>query len=127
VTAPPTRRGGTTDPARERGADPIGADARLAALAALFAPHHAAALLARAAGAPGGEAARLAAAPRRDRLAALASSTATDPATARARAEAAAAVERPRIAGLLRVVAAGGNAPAVAAALLRLCRERIAR
>ncbi len=108
------------------------ADRRLAALAALFAPGSAVALLARLGGAgradPVGYAARLAAAPRRDRLAALSAAVAIDPDVAHARAEAVATAERPRVAALLRTLAAGGGADAgVSPALIRLCRERIGR
>lgn len=102
----------------------------LAALAALFAPERAAALLAREGG-PGAmrsveQAGRLVAAPRREKLAALAAAVAKDSRALRARAEAFAALERPRVAAIARDLAAGG-ARQGAAALLRLCRERIGR
>ncbi len=104
---------------------------QVAALAAVFSPANAGALLARmaerdAAVALDGDAA-LSAAPRRDRLRALAGALASDPAECRARAEAAAAVERPRVAALMRALAAGGPADAASPALLRLCREAIGR
>jgi hypothetical protein len=105
---------------------------RIAVLAALFAPERAGALLARlgAAEAPdaAAHAARLASAPRRDRLRALALALAVEPESASARAEAAASAERPRLAALLRCLAAGfPPAPAVSAAIVRVCRERIGR
>jgi hypothetical protein len=102
---------------------------RVAALAAVLAPARAGALLARLpeAGAPE-SAAALAAAPRQDRLRALAGALAADPGEARARAEGAAAAERPRIAALLRALAAGEpTAPAASSVLMRLCRETIGR
>ncbi len=107
------------------------ADRRLRALAALFAAERAAGLLARA-GDPRtrdalDDVARLASGPRRERLGALASAISTDSAPVRASATAAAALERPRVAALLRELAAGGGALSVSGPLLRLCRERLGR
>jgi hypothetical protein len=100
---------------------------RMAALAALFAPDVPWALLD-----PSGDAApdgaRLVGASRTERLRALAESLATDPAAARARSEAAAVLERPAVAEVLRVLGAGGApGPGTSRALVRLCRERIGR
>jgi hypothetical protein len=104
---------------------------RLAALAALFTPGRAAVLLGRvrAAGASGtvAHAERLAAATRRERLQALAAAMTVETESARARAEDAAELERPRIAALLRGLEAGATSPAASAVLLRICRERIGR
>lgn len=103
---------------------------RLATLAALFAPSRAAALLARdaAAGAVRAveHAARLAEAPRQERLNALAAAAETDAGAIRSSASVAAALERPRIAVLLRDLAEG-KTPSASSALVRLCRERIGR
>lgn len=105
------------------------ADRHLAALAALFAPDRAGALLARLATADGAGACAaaeaLARAPRRDRLAAL--EGLVDRAVVEGRG---AAAERPRVAEVIRAVARGaadeardgGAAPLV----LRLCLERVA-
>jgi hypothetical protein len=104
-----------------------GAVRRLCALAALFAPERAPALVARVAGAPpgaGAEAARLVAAARRERLHALAEvlelarGAAPDP-------RALAAAERPRVAEVLLAVGAGTPAGVAAPALVRLCLERL--
>jgi hypothetical protein len=107
------------------------ADRRLRALAALFAAERAIGLLARAGEPRSREAlddvARLASGPRRERLAALASAVSVDPASVRASATAAAALERPRVAALLRELAAGGSALRAPDPLLRLCRERLGR
>ena len=103
----------------------------VAALAAVFAPARAGALLARLAEPDAADAldgaAGLAAAPRRERLRALAGALASDPAERRTHAEAAAAAEQPRIAALLRALAAGGPTEGASPALLRLCREAIDR
>jgi hypothetical protein len=102
---------------------------RLAALAAAFAAERAPALLARASGAGAlavaEEAARLASGPREGRLAALAASVPLDEGAARAAAEAAAALERPRVAAVLRALGSPSRAPRASAPLLRLCRERL--
>lgn len=99
-------------------------DRRLAALAATLLPERARVLLARGPfPVAADEAARLAALPRGDRLAALAGALALElPA---ARVTAAAAAERPAVASLLRCVATRGAAFTASAALLRLCRERL--
>jgi hypothetical protein len=102
-----------------------GADRRLAALAALFAPEDASALLA-GLGEPFADdvarrVARLAEAPRQERLAALGAALASDgpdPAGA-------AGGERPRVAAALRRVASGSATEA--RALRRLVAERVAR
>lgn len=104
---------------------------RVAALAAVFAPSRAGALLRRvaepdAADAIAGAAAVVRAA-RRERLRALAGALASDPAEDRARAEVAAAAERPRTAALVRALARGEPSPAASPALVRLCREAIGR
>lgn len=103
---------------------------RLAALAALFCPDRAAALLGRLAGPEAPDAAAgaalLAAAPRRERLHALAAALGDGAAGVRARALAAAPLERPRLAAALRRLAHGacdGGAPL----LRRALRERIGR
>jgi hypothetical protein len=106
-------------------------DRRLSALAALFAPARAPALLARAGG-PGAargveHAARLASASRRERLAALATAIAVDAGAVRTRAEAAAGLERPRVGALLRALASGAPGTGASAPLVRLCRERMGR
>jgi hypothetical protein len=106
-------------------------DRRLVALAALFAPASAQALLGRAAGGAAdlpAQAARLAGAPRRERLRTLAAALAVDTAAARRRADVATALERPRVAAVLRAVAGGApHGVAVSAPLVRLCRERVGR
>jgi hypothetical protein len=107
----------------------IARDRRLAALAAAFAAGWAPALLARVSGpralAGARDADRLASAPRRERLAALSAAMSIDPARTRTAAEAAAAREGPRVAGLLRALGSGAVASGASAALVRLCRERI--
>lgn len=104
---------------------------RVAALAAVFAPAQATAIVARLAEAdtPSGlERARaLAAAPRRERLRALADALVPDPGTAVLLAEAAAAAEGPRLASLLRALARGEEPPGVSPGIRRLCREAIGR
>lgn len=103
---------------------------RLVALAALFAPDRAAAILARLAGPDAadaaGRAARLAAAPRRERLHALAAAIGDRRDALRAQALAAAGLERPRVAAALRRIA-GGASDVPSPVLRRLCRERIDR
>jgi hypothetical protein len=102
----------------------------LAALAALFAPARAAALAARI-GSPAARdvaahAARLAAAPRRERLSSLAAALATDQvAGARSRIDPA-SLERPAVACTMADIRSGGDAPRASAALVRLCREQMA-
>lgn len=103
--------------------------ARLVALAALFAPERAAALLGRLAGPDGSRAAAraalLSAAPRRERLHALAAALGGR-GDRRARAAAAAGVERPRVAAMLRRVGEDPSTGAERSPLLgRLCRERV--
>ncbi|HET8538423.1 MAG TPA: hypothetical protein VFL83_00995 [Anaeromyxobacter sp.] len=107
---------------------------RIAALAAVFDPARAGALLGRLAAADASAAiaaaAELAGAPRRERLRALAGALAADPPVARVRrAEAVAASERPRIAALLRTLASSdaGATTRAAVVLERLCREAIGR
>jgi len=105
---------------------------RLVAIAALFDPDRAAALLGRLAAPDAPEAAalaaRLAAAPRRERLHAFAGALGSAHGGRRARALAAAALERPRVAAVLRRLAQGGADAELASFLLvRLCRERIER
>jgi hypothetical protein len=104
---------------------------RIAALAAVFAPARAGALLARLSDADAADAidgaAALSASSRRDRLRALAGALAVDPGERRARAEAAAACERAAVAALLRAVAAGAPPAGASPALVRLCRETIGR
>ncbi|HEX9307005.1 MAG TPA: hypothetical protein VF894_05905 [Anaeromyxobacter sp.] len=106
------------------------ADRRLVALAAALAQDRAGPLLSRLA-TPGASdavahAQRLARSTRRERLQALAAALATDHRPARSLAEELAALERPRLARLLRSVAAGTpDAGGASPALLRLCRERI--
>lgn len=105
---------------------------RVAALAAVFAPSTAGALLARMADPDAADAlagaGALASASRRDRLRALAGALAADPELGRARADGAVASERPRVAALLRAVAAGEPSPPGASpVLVRLCREAIGR
>jgi len=106
-------------------------DRRLAALAALFAPGRAAALLARRGdpdAARGVEhAARLASASRRDRLSSLAAAIAADAEPAHAWAVGAASLERPRVGALLRALASGASVTGASAPLVRLCRERMGR
>lgn len=108
------------------------AERRLATLAALFAPASATSLLARCAGDAAADAVahatRLAAAPRAERLGALAAALSTDAAAVRGAAELAARAERPRVAAVLRGIAGGAPAEAgVSPVLLRLCFERTAR
>lgn len=107
------------------------ADLRVATLAALFAPASAASLLGRIGGAGAtsavAHASQLAGAPRRVRLDALAAALLADRPACHAAAEAAARLERPRVAALLLALAAGTPTPEVAPALLRLCRERLGR
>jgi len=97
---------------------------RLCALAALFTPERAAALLSRLAdSAPAAEreAARLVTAARRERLLALGEVLALgsgDPADP-------AGEERPRVAEVLRAVRTGAPAGGAAPALARLCLERL--
>ncbi len=106
------------------------ADRRVGALAAALVPDRAAALLSRLA-TPGASdvvahAHRLVRSTRRDRLQALSAALATDPRSAGAAAAALAALERPRVAELLRSVAAGTpEAGGASPVLVRLCRERI--
>jgi hypothetical protein len=98
---------------------------RLCALAALFAPERAAALLGRLGeGAPEAkrEAGRLVAAARRERLLALG-----EVLDLGLEAPAVAAEERPRVAEVLKAVRAGAPAGAVSAVLVRLCREQPGR
>jgi hypothetical protein len=105
---------------------------RLAALTALFCPDRTPALLGRLAWPEAPEvaacAARLAAAPRRERLHALAAALGDAAEGVRARALSAATLERPRLAEALRRLAHGGCDAAVPPPLLlRALRERIAR
>jgi hypothetical protein len=104
---------------------------RVTALAAVFAPARAGALLGRLVEADAPDAcagaAALAGAPRRDRLRALAGALAADPSDVVERADAAAAAERPRVAALLRSLASPGAATGASPALVRLCREVIGR
>jgi hypothetical protein len=108
-----------------------GRERRLAALAAAFAGGRASSLLSRLGGPRAvsavEDAGRLASAPRRDRLSALAAAMSSDPEAARASAEAASALERPRVAALLRAMGAGDAPAGAAPPLVRLCRERIGR
>jgi hypothetical protein len=109
----------------------VTARARLATLAALFAPGSASSLLARldraSASAALAHAVRLAAAPRAERLAALAAALAND-GDFRARAAAAASRERPALAARLRRLGEGLPPEEIASpALRRLCRERLGR
>lgn len=103
-------------------------DRRVAALAALFARDRASALAARLPAAIAAEAvheaARLAAAPRRERLDALGAAVAPPPDAGRNGT--AARLERPAIARVLRAIADG--IPETRSPLLvRLCRERLGR
>lgn len=104
---------------------------RLAALAAVFAPGRAEALLRRSAGPASAEAIAfavgLAAAPRRERLEALARALAPDGAGVRAQAHRVAQLERPRVAALLRALGEGESPGEALPLLVRLCRERIGR
>lgn len=107
----------------------VDADRRLAVLAAALAGGRAGALLARL-GTPGNAeavalAARLGAAPRAARLAALAAELASDPEAIRERAAAAALDERGATGRLLAALAAGATHEPGAAAVARLCRERV--
>lgn len=102
---------------------------RLAVFAAAFAGPRAGPLLRRLV-MPGAAdavalAERLAAAPRRDRLAALAAELAPDPRTLRERAAAAAAEERGAIARVFATLAAGTGLGRDASIIARLCRERV--
>ena len=103
-------------------------DRMIAALAAIFAPDRASALAARLPAAVAAdvsrEAARLAAAARRERLDALAAAMAApaDP----GRVSTAVRLERPSVSRVLRAVADGAG-DAAAPLLVRLCRERIGR
>lgn len=107
-------------------------DERVATLAVAFAKELAPAILSRLAG-PGAEdalrhAARLTAATRRERLLGVAAALEPDTAAARARGDAARAVERPRIARLVATVGADyPPAASVPAFLVRVCRERLGR
>jgi len=101
------------------------ANRRLCALAALFAPERAGALLGRLGeGAPEAvrEAVRLVAAARRERLQALGEvlDLGADPCRD-------AAEERPRVAEVLRATRAGAPVGAASAVLVRLCREQAGR
>ena len=103
------------------------ADRRLTALLAAFAPERCASLVARLGTA--GDAAvveqveRLAAAPRQERLSALAAALSAGSA-APAQATAVARAERPRVAALLGSLGQG-TAVGAAPALVRLCRQRL--
>lgn len=107
------------------------ADRRVASLAAVFAPERAPGLVARLSGAAASEAVRhaerLSAAPREERLRSLSAALAfrADP----AHAEAAAALERPAVAAVLRALLADRSAadPGASPLLVRLCRERLGR
>ncbi len=106
------------------------ADRRIASVAAAFAPERAPGLVARMSGtgASGSvsHAARVAAAPRYERLLALSAALtfAVDP----AHVEAAARLERPAVAAVMRALAADERAaPSVSPVIVRLCRERIGR
>jgi hypothetical protein len=108
-------------------------DRRVAALAALLAPTRALCVIARVATPGARELAdhvgRLLAAPRRERLQALAASLAHD-GRVHASADALAAVERRGIAAVLRGLAAGAwddREVRVSPVVLRLCRERLGR
>lgn len=106
-------------------------DGKLAALAAAFARERAPALLSRLAGA-GAVAAveaagRFAAAPRERRLAALAAAMSGPADGTQGAADAAAALERPRVAAVLRALGAGALLPGASPSLVRLCRERMGR
>jgi hypothetical protein len=93
----------------------------VAALAATFAPGRAASALARHHDPSlATEAARLAALPRPERLAALGQALSHQPRPSRTAAAEAAAEERPPIAALLR----GGAGPEIASLLRRLVHER---
>jgi hypothetical protein len=70
-------------------------------------------------------AARLAAAPRRERLSCLATALATDQARARPRIDPA-SLERPAVACIMADIRSGLSAPRASAALVRLCREQLA-
>lgn len=104
---------------------------RLVALAALFAPDRAASMLARLPATEGidaaADAARLAAAPRRERLHALATALEQGRDDRRTRAASAARLERPRVAAVLRRAGEGAGGEEPSPALARLCRERIDR
>jgi hypothetical protein len=104
-------------------------DRRLAALAVAFAKGRAPALLSRLSGpravAAAESAGRLEAAPRHDRLAALAAAMSRDPGPPLASSEAGATLERPRVAAVMRAIASGAPPPGASAPLVRLCRERL--
>jgi hypothetical protein len=106
-------------------------DGKLAALTAAFANERAPALLSRLAGscavAAVEAAGRLAAAPRERRLVALAAALSGDADGGQASADAAAALERPRVAAVLRALGAGALPPGASPSLVRLCRERMGR
>jgi hypothetical protein len=108
-------------------------DRRVAALAALLAPTRALCVLGRLATPSAREladhAGRLLAAPRRERLQALAASLAHD-GRPHASAGSVAAVERKAIAAVLRALAAStwdDRGVRVSPVVLRLCRERLGR
>jgi hypothetical protein len=108
-------------------------DRRLVALAAAFAPERAGRLLSRLGTLDAEEAcsgaAALATAGRTERLAALATALA-EPARGGAPgvpAERAAVGERPRVAAVLRGLAAGGEVAGAAPTLVRLCRKTLDR
>ncbi len=107
------------------------ADRRVASFAAVFAQERAPALVARlsGSGAPDAvrHAARLAAAPREERLRSLSGALAFG--LDAARVEAAAALERPALASILRALGGGEHAGDTCASpvLVRLCRERLYR
>jgi hypothetical protein len=105
-------------------------DRTVAALAAVFAPAAAGALLFRLAtpGAPAARehAVRLAASSRDDRLGALAAALGEARPGGPGQGERAAAAERPRVARALRAIAAGSAPADLAPALARLCRGRLA-
>jgi hypothetical protein len=102
------------------------AERRLAALLATFAPGRARELAARLGSASardvGQHAVRLAAAPRRERLAAVAAALAPEGSAARGAADA--SLERPRVAALLRDGPRVGPRTGVALPLARLLRDR---
>jgi hypothetical protein len=103
-------------------------DQRVAILAALFAPQRSSALLARLG--TGSEdaialATRLAAAPRPERLRALADALAADGPALPLPASAVASAERPRVAALIQAIADGREVVRAAPVLVHLCRERL--
>lgn len=106
-------------------------DRRVATLAAVFVPTRAAALLGRL-GTPGASEAlthgvRLTGAPRRERLQALSAALTHEGPAVRARADAIAALERKRIANVVRTLAEARAHHGVSPVVLRLCREHLAR